>query len=222
MFTHEQITALSAKLSPSNVKPAKQFGPKGDYIEGWHAISEANRIFGFGAWSYSIKRMDCVAQGVRLIGNDKKEGHGVSYIAHVAVDVAGVFREDVGSGHGYDKDLGLAHESAIKEAVTDALKRALRTFGNPFGLALYDKTRENVGDDPPPPPLREAVTETPPSGVNADLWSTSYSRAESGTAAFTAWGQNDATISEKAIIAPYKADLWALAKAADAKAQEAA
>ncbi len=38
-----------------------------------------------------------------------------------------------GAGHGYDLDLGLAHESAIKEAVTDALKRALRTFGNPFG-----------------------------------------------------------------------------------------
>jgi hypothetical protein len=44
-------------------------------------------------------------------------------------------------------DCGLAHESAVKEAVTDALKRALRSFGNPFGLALYDKTRENVGVD---------------------------------------------------------------------------
>src|SRR5690606_29122102 len=33
----------------------------------------------------------------------------------------------------------------IKEAVTDALKRTLRTFGNPFGLALYDKSRANVG-----------------------------------------------------------------------------
>jgi recombination DNA repair RAD52 pathway protein len=43
-------------------------------------------------------------------------------------------------------DCGLAHESASKEAVTDALKRTLRTFGNPFGLALYDKSRENVGD----------------------------------------------------------------------------
>ena len=62
----------------------------------------------------------------------------------------GVDREDVGAGHGYDVDCGLAHESAIKEAVTDALKRALRTFGNPFGLALYDKSRENVGIDLPP------------------------------------------------------------------------
>ena len=36
-----------------------------------------------------------------------------------------------------------------KEAATDALKRALRTFGNPFGLALYDKSRENVDDGTP-------------------------------------------------------------------------
>jgi hypothetical protein len=39
---------------------------------------------------------------------------------------------------------GEAHESAIKEAETDAMKRALTTFGNPFGLALYDKEQHNV------------------------------------------------------------------------------
>ncbi len=39
---------------------------------------------------------------------------------------------------------GEAHESAIKEAETDAMKRALSTFGNPFGLALYDKEQQNV------------------------------------------------------------------------------
>ena len=54
-------------------------------------------------------------------------------------------REGCGAGHGILKDLGEAHESALKEAETDAMKRALMTFGNPFGLALYDKARENVG-----------------------------------------------------------------------------
>ena len=34
-----------------------------------------------------------------------------------------------------------------KEAETDARKRALMTFGNPFGLALYDKTQANVADE---------------------------------------------------------------------------
>lgn len=142
---------LSKKLDPANVKPAKSFGPKGDYIEGWHAIAEANRIFGFDGWSYSIKDVKCVSERPREIGKNKTPGFGVTYTAAIYVDVmGGVRREDVGAGHGYDVDCGLAHESAIKEAVTDALKRALRTFGNPFGLALYDKSRENVGIDLPP------------------------------------------------------------------------
>jgi hypothetical protein len=55
-----------------------------------------------------------------------------------------LIREGTGAGHGIDVDLGLAHESAIKEAETDAMKRALVTFGNPFGLALYDRSQRQV------------------------------------------------------------------------------
>ncbi len=143
---------LSRKLDPAHVKPAKAYGPKGDYIEGWHAMAEANRIFGFGGWQYTIQDVKCVSERARKIGKEPgaKDGFGVSYTAMVCVLVGDVRREDIGAGHGYDVDCGLAHESAIKEAVTDALKRALRSFGNPFGLALYDKSRENVGIDAPP------------------------------------------------------------------------
>jgi len=147
MMDWQTITPeLQKKLDPANVKPAKAYGPKGDYIEGWHAMAEANAIFGFGGWSYTVTQCQCVAQGERAIGKDKKPGFGVTYTAMVRVMVGDVVREDFGAGHGYDVDLGLAHESAVKEAVTDALKRAMRGFGNRFGLALYDKTRANVGD----------------------------------------------------------------------------
>ncbi|MEB5016545.1 RAD52 family DNA repair protein, partial [Pseudomonas aeruginosa] len=118
------------------------------------AMAEANRIFGFEGWNYTIAECTCVYQGAREIGQAKKAGFGVTYTAKVTVTVrdanlGDVVREDFGAGHGYDVDCGLAHESAIKEAVTDALKRALRSFGNPFGLALYDKSRENVGHNAP-------------------------------------------------------------------------
>ncbi len=43
---------------------------------------------------------------------------------------------------------GEARESALKEAETDAMKRALTTFGNPFGLALYDKAQHGVRGKP--------------------------------------------------------------------------
>lgn len=138
---------LAKKLNPDHVRPPAKFGPKGDYIEGWLAISEANRIFGFDGWSYTVMSCVCVSERPRPIGKDQKDGFGVTYTAQIRVMVDGVSREDVGAGHGYDVDCGAAHESAIKESVTDALKRALRTFGNPFGLALYDKSRENVGVD---------------------------------------------------------------------------
>ena len=60
------------------------------------------------------------------------------------ISVGDVIREGSGAGHGIDADLGQAHESALKEAETDAMKRALMTFGNPFGLALYDKQQREV------------------------------------------------------------------------------
>lgn len=149
MTDWQKITPeLEKKLNPAHVKPAKAYGPKGDYIEGWHTMAEANAIFGFGGWSYTVQECTCVAQVPREIGQAKKPGHGVTYIAKVRVVVGDVIREDFGAGHGYDVDLGMAHESAVKEAVTDAMKRALRGFGNRFGLALYDKERSNVGIDP--------------------------------------------------------------------------
>ncbi len=92
----------------------------------------------------------------------------MTYIARVRITVAAgahgpLIREGTGAGHGIDTDLGLAHESAIKEAETDAMKRALVTFGNPFGLALYDKSQRQVSVAPAqargaqPPQGREAT-----------------------------------------------------------------
>lgn len=138
---------LTKPLDSKHVQPPKQYGPKGDYIEAWHAQAEANRIFGFGGWSQTVLETNCVMQAEREIGKNKDQGWGVTYTAHVRVTVDSVTREDYGAGHGYDRDLGLAHESAIKEAVSDAVKRALKSFGNPFGLALYDKTKANVADN---------------------------------------------------------------------------
>lgn len=125
-----------------------QGGRNVSYIEGWHAIAEANRIFGYDSWDRETLDFRCVAERERKIGRppNQKDGWGVSYIAKVVVRVGPIVREGCGAGHGIDVDVGQAHESALKEAETDAMKRAMMTFGNPFGLALYDKTQENVAD----------------------------------------------------------------------------
>jgi DNA repair and recombination protein RAD52 len=157
MFTLEQKAALAAPLSRSNVKARTQAGRQVSYVESWLAISEANRIFGFDGWSSETVEIKCVSERERRIGKEPnaKDGWGVSYTAKVrVVAFAGdslVVREGVGAGHGIDVDLGQAHESAIKEAESDSRKRAFMTFGNPFGLALYDKTQASVGEDGPAP-----------------------------------------------------------------------
>lgn len=137
-FTDEQSELLSAKLDLANVK---KLGGN-DYIEGWHAIAEANRIFGYDGWSYKVLNLESVSQHTNKNGNLV-----IGYICTVEVSVGGVTRQDVGFGTGISKsDIASCHEGASKEAVTDAVKRALRSFGNQFGLALYDKTKANVED----------------------------------------------------------------------------
>ncbi len=146
------IEELKKPLDPKHVASRSQAGQNLSYIESWHAIAEANRIFGFDGWSSETCSVQCVSERERKIGREPKQrdGWGVTYTAKVRVTVGDVVREGCGAGAGIDVDLGLAHESAVKEAESDARKRALMTFGNPFGLALYDKSRANVQAPPPP------------------------------------------------------------------------
>ena len=151
LLSPEQAAALAAPLNRANVQTRSQAGRSFNYLEGWVAIREANRIFGFDGWQRETIELRCVSESQRPIGRDQKTGWGVTYIAKVRIrlgsqasGVPSLVREGSGAGHGIDVDLGLAHESALKEAETDAMKRALMTFGNPFGLALYDKQQRQV------------------------------------------------------------------------------
>ena len=158
--TRDQIYAdLSAKLDSKHVKARSQSGRTLSYIEGWHAIAEANRIFGFDGWTRETVEMreSRPAEIVSITKRDRNnneytvEQWRVGFVARVRITALNVTREGTGWGSGFAADLGDAMESAIKEAETDAMKRALMTFGNPFGLALYDKTQANVADDVAPP-----------------------------------------------------------------------
>lgn len=143
MITSEQRKLLEAPLDPKHVKkPSGSFGPKGDYLEGWHVINELNRIFGFDGWSYTIElHRDDLREATDSKGNAQWQA---AYTCICTLKVGENYRQDVGFGSGFAKGIGDAIEGATKEAATDALKRCARTFGNVFGLALYDKTRANV------------------------------------------------------------------------------
>ena len=57
----------------------------------------------------------------------------------VEADGTKIIREGHGSGEGRANSPGEVHDTALKAAETDATKRALATFGKPFGLELYRK-----------------------------------------------------------------------------------
>lgn len=136
---------LNRPLDKRHVKPPAP-GKYGDYIEGWWAIAEANRIFGHGEWQRDTFRLEETNRD--LVETNRGTQWRVGYLAQVRIIVGDVERVGTGFGSGVSKQdsLGDAIESAAKEAETDATKRALMTFGWPFGLALYDKSKANVAD----------------------------------------------------------------------------
>ena len=141
-FADTQIRQLKAKLEPKHVKIRKANGASLHYVEGWHVIAEANRIFGYDAWDRRTIASACVWSGA------SGQYYAAAYTAKVRVSVrAGeitIVREGSGTGEGRAPTPGQAHELALKGAETDATKRALATFGNPFGLALYDREQAGV------------------------------------------------------------------------------
>jgi len=138
-FSAKQIIALKRKLDGRHIRTREASGRELLYIEGWFTISEANRIFGFDGWSRETLDSKCVLA---------RENRGIFtavYTAKVRITVQAdgstIIREGHGSGEGRGASAGEVHDIAVKAAETDATKRALATFGRPFGLELYRQSR---------------------------------------------------------------------------------
>lgn len=136
-FSRNQIKKLVAKLDRRHVHERQIDGRTISYIEGWFAIAEANAIFGFDGWDRETVHVERVFEQARFSETT------CAYTARVRIRVhAGdraISREGTGFGTANARDRADAHEKAVKAAETDATKRALATFGNRFGLSLYNK-----------------------------------------------------------------------------------
>ena len=134
-FSAKQVHALRRGLNHRHVRTREANGRELSYIEGWYAISEANRIFGFDSWSRETLESRCV------LARENRGSFLAVYVARVRISVhadgATIIREGHGTGEGRGTSPGEAHDFALKAAETDGTKRALATFGKPFGLALY-------------------------------------------------------------------------------------
>ena len=144
MFNKNQIEILNQELENSRIKTREKGNINLSYIEGFDVIDTANLIFGYGNWSYLISKLEQVSQE-----QNHNQNYVVCYKAVIKLIVKdenhskSISRQDVGFGSGVAKTLADSHENAGKEAVTDALKRAMRSFGNQFGNSLYDITKNH-------------------------------------------------------------------------------
>ena len=107
-----QVRQLRAKLEGKHVKTRKANGTDLYYVEGWHVVAEANRIFGYDAWDRRTLASHCVWSG------QSGAYHGAAYTAKVRVSVrAGditIVREGSGTGEGKAPTPGQAHELPSK------------------------------------------------------------------------------------------------------------
>lgn len=142
------VSALNAPLPRSAIKTRRQAGTQLDYVEGWWVIQKANEIFGFGGWQTTI--LDLSEQSRTTYQRNGKDMVRCTYTCLMSMSAMEVTHQDVGVGTGFAATEGDAIEGAAKEAVTDALKRCARHWGNQFGLALYDKDQEGVESNTPP------------------------------------------------------------------------
>jgi DNA recombination protein Rad52 len=154
-FSEKQIKALKRKLDHRYVRTREVSGREFSYIEGWYAISEANRIFGFDGWNRETIDSRCV------LARENRGSFVAVYTARVRISVQAngttIIREGHGTGEGRGASPGEVHDTALKAAETDATKRALATFGKPFGLALYRSVKPT---SPEPDRLVHAVVAT--------------------------------------------------------------
>lgn len=140
-FSAKQQAALHDAPDAACLKTREIHGRPITYLEGWYAISEANRIFGFDGWHRETLEARCTQ------GKEARGTYSAVYIAKVRLTVEAkgrkVVREAHGIGESSSSSFGEAHETALKAAETDATKRALTTFGRPFGLELYRSAKND-------------------------------------------------------------------------------
>jgi len=157
-FSAKQLQSLKRNPHHRNVRKREAHGRELSYIEGWYAVSEANRIFGFDSWSRETTESKCV------FTRENRGTFNAVYLARVRISVQAdgttIIREGHGTGEGRGTSPGEVHDIAVKAAETDATKRALATFGRPFGLELY---RNGKGSSLPAQPLTQEMAAGQPS-----------------------------------------------------------
>jgi DNA repair and recombination protein RAD52 len=185
-------------LDRANVKERRQAGSVLSYVDGYYVKRRLSEVFGVAGWSSSVTVLAQEGPAYEAKSRSGNVTQRVAYRCEVALTVRGrtggvggdpvrvleVTKTDVGTGLGSAADLNEAREKAMKEAATDALKRAAALLGDSFGLALYDKAQANVEDarqrqqraalERAAVQLEDALKTAPDKAAKAEVWEAAH------------------------------------------------
>ena len=138
-FSVKQLQALRRNLDGRHIRTREANGRELSYIEGWFAISEANRIFGFDGWSRETVESRCV------LARENRGSFLAVYIAKVRITVqadgATIVREGHGSGEGRGPLLARFTTSRLRRQKPMPPSEPLRRLANRSGLSFIAKTK---------------------------------------------------------------------------------
>lgn len=140
-LTEQQRVVMLRPIQPTRVSKDN----KGlSHVEGFEIEAHLNRIFGFEGWDKEIVEIHCVFEDAQE--KNGRTGYNVTYACRLRLTIRNPFGDVVcvrdGAATGSANNLpsrGDAHDFAMKNSVTYALKIAAKTLGDQFGLSLYDK-----------------------------------------------------------------------------------
>jgi len=148
-LTKGQVDALLRPLSGARVATRQQSGKTLSYLEAWDVKRCLIRVFGFGGFDSVVETEEHVGDFPYMGGqNNATEMLEVVWRARVRLtikdrngeELASYSEGAVGSAtvRADSAAKGDAHDNALKQAASDALKRCAINLGTQFGLSLYD------------------------------------------------------------------------------------
>ena len=120
-FSAKQVQALRRTLNSRHVRWREANGRELSYIEGWYAISEANRIFGFDAWSRETVETRSV------LARENRGSFLVIYVAKVRITVQADGTTIVREGHGSGEGRGTSPERSPRHCSQGGRNRCHQT-----------------------------------------------------------------------------------------------
>jgi len=142
-FSPAQVEQL---LRPVNPRRVQRDNHGMSHLAAYDVSAHLTRIFGFGGWRKEILSLELVAEDAVKDEGRNRLGWFVTYrctmrlIVHSSTDEGDWWNEDGATGSASNlPDRGDAHDFALKNAISYALKRCAKDLGDQFGLSLYNK-----------------------------------------------------------------------------------